>query len=107
MLGNKTSERQKAIINLISRIKLNFAELGDYKSHIEDSIGAHIVLTNGKIFVPHIAIEDAEFAFQKPNLLNYIRNSFVPFNSHFYNSTQQPLWKKLINIIKPNEYVFE
>ncbi|WP_028980282.1 hypothetical protein [Sporocytophaga myxococcoides] len=103
MLGNNTSERQKAIINLISRIQENYAELGDYKSHSENSIGAQIELTNGKIFIPHIAIADTEFAFEIPDFIAHLRGSFVPFNTYTYTPHKQPFWKKIYNVIKIND----
>lgn len=112
MFTNKTSERQKAILHFISRIQKNYSEIGNYKSHIEDTMGVDIVLTNGKIFVPHIAIVDSEFAFQKPDMITYIRESFIPLNPLFHTSSKQPFWKKLFTMIKLNDkgtrkYVFE
>ncbi len=111
MLRNQTTKRQKEIINLISRIQIRYTELGDYKSHTEDNIGVHVVLTNGKIFVPHVVVADAEFAFQKPDLIAYIKDSFVPLNPS-YKSSKQTFWKKIFTIIKPidkssGKYVFE
>ncbi|MCR6640115.1 MAG: hypothetical protein NVV82_14280 [Sporocytophaga sp.] len=112
MLRNQTTKRQKEIIHLISRIQVRYTDLGNYKSHTEDNIGVHVVLTNGKIFVPHIAVADPEFAFQKPDMIGYIKDSFNPLKPAYYDASKQPLWKKLFNLIKLNDkssgkYVFE
>jgi len=103
MLRNQNSERKKAIINLISRIQKNHTEIGDYISSIENNMGAHVELTNGTIFVPHIAIADIDYAFQKPDFISYIRDSFVPCNDFNYNSPKLPIWKKIYNKIKLND----
>jgi hypothetical protein len=99
------TRRQKEIKELISRIQTKYKEVGNYQSHTEDSIKVHVVLTNGTIQVPHIAIVDTDFAFEKPELMAYIRESFIPVATRSRKQSKQPFWKKLLNFERLTEKV--